>query len=63
MTFAVGQRVEVWFAGWDQWAGGTVTSTGFLDSTACLHVLLDGGREPCVCRVDQCRAQDGLFGL
>ena len=59
--FQPGQRVEVWLAGWGQWLGGAVESTGFLDGVPCVRVLLDGQAQVSVWRVDQVRAMEGLF--
>ncbi len=61
MPLVVGQRVEVWFAGWDQWVCGTVDMTGFLNGVACIRVRLDEAEEVAVFRQDQVRAMEGLF--
>lgn len=59
--YDAGQRVEVWFDGWDQWLPGTVEQVGFLGGCGCVRVILDGTSEPGVYRLDQIQAMEGLF--
>ena len=63
MTVVVGQRVEVWLAGCDQWTSGCVEQAGFLDGISCVRVKLDGYDNTGVFRLDQIRAMEGLFAL
>lgn len=61
--FEVGQQVEVWLAGWDQWIGGFVECDGFLGGFRCVRVRLDDYDNSAVFRLDQVRAMEGLFSL
>ena len=59
--YSFGQRVEVWFDGWNQWLPGTVEQIGFLGGVECARIVLDSSKEPSVYPLDRIQAMEGLF--